>query len=58
MFVARVSGLDAGMKNKVNDFTADQAFDGSKIARRTDSAWTKDHDNYGSNVAHEAGAAF
>jgi len=58
MFIDRVSGLNAGMKNKVNDFTADQAFDNSKIARRTDESWTKDHDNLASNVAHESGAAF
>jgi len=33
MFIERVSGLDKGMKNKVNDFSADKIFDNSDIAR-------------------------
>jgi len=33
MFIDRVSGLDSGMKNKVDDFSADGVFDNSDIAR-------------------------
>jgi len=54
MFIDRVSGLDAGMKNKVNDFTADHVFDNSDIARKTDAQWQKDHGKLAGNVASEA----
>jgi len=42
------------MKNKVNDFSADQVFDNSDIARRTDTAYAKDAGNLEANVAAEA----
>jgi len=54
MFIDKVSNLDSGMKNKVNDFSADQVFDNSDIARRTDAAYSKDAGNVAANVAAEA----
>jgi len=58
MFIDRVSSLDSGMKNKVNDFSADQVFDNSDITRKTDAAYSKDEGKLADNVAAEAAAAF
>jgi len=54
IFIDRVSGLDSGMKNKVNDFSEDGLFDNSDIARSTDTIYNKDQGQLEANVASEA----
>jgi hypothetical protein len=55
MFIERVSGLDKGMRNKVNDFSADKVFnENSDIARETDKSYNKDLGKLASNTDKEA----
>ena len=55
MFIEKVSNLDAGMRNKVDDHAQDGSFDDSDIERRTDSAVAADTGNLASNIEAEAG---
>jgi hypothetical protein len=42
MFIERVSTIDSGMRNKVDDYSEDKSFDDSDIARNVDSIYEKD----------------
>jgi hypothetical protein len=55
MFIERVSVLDAGLKTKVDDHSADGKFDNSDLTRRTDAMRDRDSGKLAANVAAEAG---
>jgi len=55
MFIDRVSVIDAGLRNKVDDHQDDGKFQNSDIARSADAAYAKDSGNLAANVAAEAG---
>jgi hypothetical protein len=42
IFIERVQGLDAGLRNKVNDFSVDSVFQDSDIKRNTDEIYSED----------------
>jgi len=55
MFIERVSALDAGLRTKVDDHSADGKFDNSDLSRRTDAHVNRDSGRVAANVAAEAG---
>jgi DNA invertase Pin-like site-specific DNA recombinase len=53
IFIERVSGLDSGMRNKVNDFSVDGMFQDSDISRSADAQFSHDSGRLQSNLESE-----
>jgi hypothetical protein len=53
IFIERVSSIDGGIRNKVNDFSVDGIFDDSDIERSTDSQLARDGGRLQNNLDAE-----
>jgi len=53
IFIERVTSIDGGIRNKVNDFSVDGVFDDSDISRSADSQFAHDSGNLQANLDAE-----
>lgn len=56
IFIERVQSLDAGIRNKVNDFSVDSVFQDSDIHRETDDDYARDNGRLQQNIEEEVGS--